>query len=121
MEGFNANSINAASAEAATAPTQFNATERSAMIHSTIVQIQDMLQRGKTVDFIKQVLPDFCESYPSIFAMVTRPGGFDYQSMSLMIKMLEKMGNRSLSQHEASIRVGKHLLDKFVTPQINGS
>lgn len=119
MDGFNPDSIRDAAREAANQPTQFNATERSAMIRTHVVQIRRMLQEGKTVDQIKMVFPEFAKEYPSLLEMLTRPGGFDERSLSIMITMLDRMGSGNLSQHEASIKVGQHLLNRFVTPQIN--
>jgi hypothetical protein len=105
MDGFNADSINAAAAEAANAPTRFNATERSAMIRTHVTQIRRLVQDGKTVDQIKLLFPDFSEKYPNLLEMLT---------------MLDRMGRGNLSQHEASIKVGQHLLTQFVTPQVGG-
>lgn len=120
MEGFNADSINAAAAEAANAPTRFNATERSAMIRTHATQIRRLVQEGKSVDEIKLLFPDFAEKYPNLLEMLTRPGGYDERSLSMMITMLDRMGRGNLSQHEASIKVGQHLLTQFVTPQVGG-
>jgi hypothetical protein len=38
-----------------------------------------------------------------------------------MLAMLDRMGEGSLSQHQASIIVGKKLVDRYVTPQLNGN
>jgi hypothetical protein len=119
MDGFNPDSIQEAAREAANAPTRFNATERSAMIRAHVSQIRRMVQEGKTVDQIKMVFPEFAKEYPNLLEMLTRPGGFDERSLSMMILMLDRMGSGNLSQHEASIKVGQHLLNRFVTPQIN--
>lgn len=119
MDGFNPDSIQEAAREAANQPTRFNATERSTMIRTHVSQIRRMVQDGKTVDQIKLVFPEFAKEYPSLLEMLTRPGGFDERSLSMMVLMLDRMGSGNLSQHEASIKVGQHLLNRFVTPQIN--
>ena len=119
MDGFNPDSIRDAAREAANQPTRFNATERSAMIRTHVSQIRRMIQEGKTVDQIKLVFPEFAKEYPNLLEMLTRPGGFDERSLSMMITMLDQMGSGRVSQHEASIKVGQHLLNRFVTPQIN--
>ena len=36
-----------------------------------------------------------------------------------MLAMLDSMGDGKISQHQASIIVGKNLVDKYVTPQLN--
>lgn len=119
MDGLNPDGIRAAAAEAANAPTRFNATERSAMIRTHVSQIRRMLSQGKTRDEIKLLFPDFCENYKNLFEMLTRPEGYDERSLSMMITMLDKMGTGNLSQHEASVKVGEQLLRKFVMPQVN--
>ncbi len=119
MEGFNPDGIQAAAREAANQPTRFNATERSAMIRTHVAQIRRMMAQGKTRDDIKLLFPDFVENYKLLFEMLTRPEGYDERALSMMITMLDKMGSGRLSQHEASVKVGEQLLQKFVMPQVN--
>jgi hypothetical protein len=121
MEGLDPNGIRAAAAEAASAPTRFNATERSAMIRTHVAQIRRMRSQGKTRDEIKLLFPDFYENYKNLFEMLTRPEGYDERSLTMMINMLDKMGSGSLSQHEASVKVGESLLHRFVMPQVRDS
>ena len=117
----NSNSVSTLSAVAALEPTRFNATERSAFIRSHVQQIRRIVQEGRyTTDDIKGMFPDFSEQYPNLLEMLTRPGGFDERSLSLMINMLDKMGAGRASQHEASIQVGQHLLNTFVKPELDG-
>jgi hypothetical protein len=116
----NRDSVSTLSAVAALEPTKFNATERSAFIRSHVQQIRRIVQEGRySNDDIKSMFPDFSEQYPNLLEMLTRPGGFDERSLSLMINMLDKMGAGKASQHEASIQVGQHLLDKYVKPQLD--
>ena len=39
----------------------------------------------------------------------------------MMISMLSAMGSKKTTQHEASIKVGQHLLDAYVKPQVDGT
>jgi len=78
-----------------------------------------MFSDKHSIDDIKAVFPDFCEQYPNILEMITRPGGYDQQSLNIMIRLLEKMGQGRASQHEASIQVGQHLLNAYVKPQLD--
>jgi hypothetical protein len=121
MEGFNPDGIRAAAAEAQNAPTRFNATERSAMIRTHVAQIRRLKAQGKTREDLALLFPDFCENYKSLFEMLTRPEGYDDRALTMMITMLDKMGSGNLSQHEASVKVGEQLLQKFVMPQVRGS
>jgi hypothetical protein len=117
--GVDRASVTKLSEKAANEPTRFNATERSKFIKEHVENILNMVKAKHSIDDIKAVFPDFCAQYPSILAMMTRPEGFDVKSLDLMIKMLEKMGNGSASQHEASIQVGQHLLNAYVKPQLD--
>ena len=117
--GVNKDSVSTLAAKAATEPTRFNATERSNYIRTNIEQIVRMSRQGRTAEEVKAIFPEFVEQYPSLVEMVLRPGGFDERSLSLMIQMLENMCRGKASQHEASIKVGQHLINSYVKPQLN--
>ena len=119
--GIDRESISTLSVQALEQPLQFNATERSAFIRSNIKQIRTMLTNGYDPETIKSIFPDFAEQYPNLLEMILRPGGFDERSLGLMINMLDKMGAGQTTQHEASIKVGQHLLDSYVTPQLDSA
>ena len=38
-----------------------------------------------------------------------------------MLAMLDRMGEGNISQHQASIIIGKKLVDKFINPELNGN
>lgn len=116
---LNEGSVKKLSEKAANEPTRFNATERSAFIKDHVHKVSKMFAERHSIDDIKAVFPDFCEQYPNILEMITRPGGYDQQSLNLMIMMLEKMGQGKASQHEASIQVGQYLLNSYVKPQLD--
>jgi hypothetical protein len=118
---LNTTSVKKLSEKAATEPTRFNASERSAFIRDHVIKISLMLKSTHSLDDIKAVFPEFCEQYPNILEMITRPGGYDQRSLDLMLMMLEKMGRGSASQHEASIQVGQHLLNAYVKPQLDST
>ena len=119
---LNTTSVKKLSEKAATEPTRFNASERSTFIKDHIVKITTVLKSGNSsLDDIKSVFPEFCEQYPNILEMITRPGGYDQRSLDMMLIMLEKMGSGKASQHEASIQVGQHLLNAYVKPQLDST
>ena len=116
---LDANSVSAQAAIAAKEPTKFDPAERNSFIRSHITQITRMVQNKYGVDEIKGAFPDFCEQYPSLLEMLTRPGGYDENSLAMMMTMLSKMSSK-MTQHEASIKVGQHLIDAYVKPQLDG-
>jgi hypothetical protein len=75
-----------------------------------------MSRAGHDKETIKSVFPEFAEQYPQLFDMVLRPGGFDEKSLGLMINMLDKMGAGQATQHQASIKVGQHLMNEYIKP-----
>jgi hypothetical protein len=119
--GVDPTSVKKLSEKAATEPTRFNATERSAFIRDHVEKVGKMLQDRHSLEDIKAVFPEFCEQYPNILEMISRPEGYDRRSLNLMITMLEKMGQGKASQHEASIQVGQHLLNAYVKPQLDST
>ena len=121
MSNLNPNSVKQLAEKAATEATRFNATERSAFIRENVQKIGKMLNDRHSLDDVKAVFPEFCEQYPNILEMITRPEGYDHRSLNLMINMLEKMGQGKASQHEASIQVGQHLLNAYVKPQLDST
>ena len=110
------NSIRELAAEAENKPLEFNAIERSAYVRKNVQQIRELARSGNDKEAIKSMFPDFSEQYPQLFNMVLRPGGFDEKSLGLMINMLDKMGAGRTTQHQASIKVGQHLMDSYITP-----
>jgi hypothetical protein len=119
--GFDRDSVKNLSEKAANEPTRFNATERSSFVKTHVEKVSKMLKDKHSLDDIKAVFPEFCEQYPNILEMITRPGGYDQRSLDMMIKLLEKMGQGAKSQHEASIQVGQHLLNTYVKPQLDST
>jgi Rps23 Pro-64 3,4-dihydroxylase Tpa1-like proline 4-hydroxylase len=111
-------SLSTMTAEASAETTRFNASERSAYLRLNINQIRSLIHRGTSVEEIKQTYAEFAEQYELVFNMITRPEGYDERALQMMINMLDQMGAGKLSQHEASVNVGKVLVDKFVTPQL---
>ena len=45
--------------------------------------------------------------------MITDPAGFDEANLTTMLSMLEHMNKGNLSQHGASVIVGKRLYEKY--------
>jgi hypothetical protein len=119
--GFDRDSVKNLSEKAANEPTRFNATERSSFVKTHVEKISKMVKDKHSLNDIKAVFPEFCEQYPNILEMITRPGGYDQRSLDMMVKMLEKMGQGAKSQHEASIQIGQHLLNTYVKPQLDST
>ncbi|MFM7979493.1 MAG: hypothetical protein ACKPKO_09280, partial [Candidatus Fonsibacter sp.] len=87
--------------------------------------IRDMLRdipawqnQGLTEDEIKEKVPQFHERYPELFRKIIQKQ--DLSPIQSMLAMLDRMGEGNITQHQASVIIGKKLVDKFITPQLNG-
>ena len=106
-------SIEEASRRAAAAPIAFNPRERIQYVRSMVARVIEYLQERKSAEDIKTLLPEFAEEYKHLFEMITSLEGYDANNLNMMLAMLDRMGQGSLSQHEASVIVGKRLFDKY--------
>ena len=114
VTGIDRETIEAASARAKAEPLAFNPAERKSYVTSMLSRTQEYLNQGMSIDDIKARLPEFATDYKQLFETITTPG-YDKKSLEIMIAMLGHMTNGKLSQHDASVIVGKRLYEKFGT------
>jgi hypothetical protein len=109
-------SIQEASEEAKKRPMDFSPVERAKYIREMIANITIWIAQGDSEEIIKFRCPDFVESYPELFKKIINRE--DLSPIRVMLASLDKMGEGKLSQHDASIIVGKTLVEKFVKPSL---
>ena len=66
-------------------------------------------------------LKDFSElekNQPSIFNMC-KEGAMDIERLTYMINMIKQVKSNSISEHDASVKVGQRLVDEYVKPKLN--
>lgn len=102
-----------ASREAALKPHEFNAKERSNYVRTMVARTVEYQRERKTIEEIKERLPEFARDYKHLFEMITSPEGYDASNLQVMISMLEHMDKGNLTQHDASVIVGKRLYSKY--------
>jgi hypothetical protein len=110
---LNRESIEEASRRALNAPMEFDPKTRSKYVKSMVARTIEYLKEGKSVEAIKERLPEFVRDYEHLFEMITRRTGFDTTQLNVMLSMLDHMANGNLTQHDASVIVGKRLYEKF--------
>jgi len=98
-------------AEAEARPLDFPAAARAAYLRETVAKIQARQAAGAGQDALKVEFADFSLSFPRLFEAILEPG-FDKQTLQTMLAMLDRMGEGSLSPHQASVIVGQRLLEK---------
>lgn len=102
--------------EAASRPLEYDPNIRAQYIRTTLQTISSMVEKGDSEESIRAAVPDFVEQYSELFKKVIKKE--DLTPMYDMLRLLDKMGDGKLSQHQASIVIGKSLVDRFVTPQL---
>jgi len=112
-------SIEEATAEAEARPLEYDPTNRAQFVRTMIQDIALWMSQGDSEETIRARVPEFIENYPELFKKVI--GRQDLAPIQSMLAMLDQMGTGNMSQHQASVIVGKKLVDRFVTPQLNGS
>lgn len=111
--------IDEATHEAENRPIDFNPATRARYIRDMIKDIQLWLSQGDSDEQIKPRVGDFIDNYPELYKkLIARE---DISPINSMLLMLDKMSEGVISQHQASVVIGKKLVDRFVTPQLNGA
>lgn len=98
--------------EARSRAPDFSASTRSIYVKDMVAKALSYKGAGDSVQIIKQRLPEFVRDYPHLFEMIMDPA-HDKQILGTMIAMLDRMGEGSLSQHQASMIVGQRIFDKL--------
>ena len=78
-----------------------------------VARVKEMQRAGRTLPQIQELLPEFVRDYPQLFKLLTETPDTDMSTLNIMLNMLEKMGQGSITPHQASVAVGQKLLDKF--------
>ena len=112
-------SIAEATAEAEARPLEYDPTNRAVYVRTMLQDIALWMSQGDSEGIIRARVPEFIENYPELFKKVIARQ--DLAPIQTMLAMLDKMGQGQLSQHQASIQVGQKLVDRYVTPQLNGA
>lgn len=98
-------------------PIEFNPNERATYVRKCLQDIHYSIAENNTEDYIRAQFSKFVELYPELFKKIINKE--DLSPVQNMLAMLDSMGDGKISQHQASIIVGKNLVDKYVTPQLN--
>lgn len=115
--GIDRQSIEDATREAEGRALDFNPRERAAFIREMISVLVPLVRAGKLEHELKTAYPTYAERYPELFKKIVTKQ--DLTPLNTMVAMLDRMGDGSISQHQASIIVGQRLVDRYVTPQLN--
>jgi hypothetical protein len=112
-------SIEEATREAESRALDFDPNLRAKYIRDMLRDIPLWQSQGLTEEQIIEKVPQFHERYPELFKKIINKQ--DLSPIQSMLAMLDRMGEGNITQHQASVIIGKKLVDKFVNPQLNGS
>ena len=107
-----------ATAEAEARPMEYSPAARAQLIRSMLRDIALWMSQGETEEAIRARVPEFVEAYPELFKKIIQQQ--DLSPIQSMLTMLDRMAEGRLSQHQASVAIGKKLVDRYVTPQLKG-
>lgn len=111
-------SITEATAEAESRALEYDPNTRARYVRQMVQDVALWISHGDSEETITSRVPDFVEHYPELFKKLLAKE--DLAPIQSMLAMLDKMGEGRLSQHQASVIIGKKLVDRYVTPQLNG-
>jgi hypothetical protein len=103
--------------EAATRPLDFDPKTRAHYIRDCVKQMEEYQTAGLNMMQIKEKMPTFVRDYKNLFEMITNPRGYNKQDLKVMLAMLDRMGAGDLTQHQASVIVGKRLAEEYIKPE----
>lgn len=117
LNGLSKDGVLAASEEAKNAPTLFQPKERAEYVKARVEEARKLRALGQNDEQIKAAMGSFVTQYPTLFQMaMSEP--FDERQFQIMLNMLDRMAG-GMTQHEASVRIGQVLVDKYVMPLVN--
>lgn len=111
-------SITEAVAEAESRGIEFDPNVRAQYVRTMVRDVALMVAQGDSEQVITERVPEFAEKYPELFKKLIKRE--DLAPIQSMLAMLDRMGEGALSQHQASVIIGQKLVDRYVTPQLNG-
>lgn len=103
--------------EAQARALDFDPKSRAQYVRDCIKQIEEYQAQRVPLDQIKTKMSIFIRDYNHLFEMVTKSNGYNKQDLKTMLAMLDRMSSGDLSQHQASIIVGKRLAEEYIKPE----
>jgi hypothetical protein len=97
------------------------ARSRHIFIRDNIKIVEQLRDSGASFDTMKEAASEFANNFPHLFIMVSSKDGYDKQTLQTMLTMIDKMANTSISQHDASIKVGEHLMKNHISKSSKSS
>jgi hypothetical protein len=78
---------------------------------------QDPLTETQKKEKYQSIYPVFIENHPVLFEMSCKKD-FDFVQFQRMIKLKDSVDNGSISQHDASVKIGTQLFNTYVKNKV---
>jgi hypothetical protein len=85
-----------------------------------MISEMELALKTDSVDTVEVNFQQYKAEFPSIFGMILK-GDYKKDLLEMMLKQLEKIESRTVSQHDASVAVGSELVEKIVKPQLRNA
>jgi hypothetical protein len=79
--------------------------------------IDEIMNIKRQKEYYVEKYPDFAKEYPHLLEKLYEEN-FDLDTLRYMLNQKQKMDANKLTEHEASVRVGTALVDKYVKPNL---
>jgi len=80
--------------------------------------INDIIENNKSKLFYTNKYPTFFEQYPVLSDKIFEQD-FDFHILSQMMEQKNNIVHKDVSEHDASVKIGSCLVDKYVKPLLN--
>jgi hypothetical protein len=91
-------------------------------VNAIIQEILDNIENKSNNDKIKETYaikyPLFKQNYPTLFEKLFDPT-IDKKMLNLMLEEKKNIDSNEISQHNASVKIGEVLVDKYVKPMLS--
>ncbi len=110
--GLDRQSITEAISEAKDRSLDFDPAERAMTVKQNILKMVELMRAGKNERQLREELAPFVEQYPELFKKVL--SNDDLTPLQNMMNLMDRMAAGAMSQHEASVIVGRGLADAYI-------
>jgi hypothetical protein len=99
--------------EAANRPLDFDPKTRAQYVRDCVTQLEGYMAQGLSQEEITSRMSTFARDYKNLFETITSRQEYK-QDLKMMLALLDRMGSGDLTQHQASVIVGKKVADKYI-------
>lgn len=103
--------------------TPEQAREKAAYVRKAVAEVELYMQQRKSRREIEVLASEFKKDYPALFETIVNPvswnNGFYKKTLRIMLAMLDRMGQGTLTQDRASEIVGMQGYEAYVKPTVD--